>query len=240
MDSLYYEDLDYRKESLEGPQPQTFEWIFDGSGELFLPTQYMDDHVKWPSFPDWLESSDSSSLYCIVGKAGSGKSTLMAWISRDQVTQTMTHLRRWGGTRPAYVLTHFLFRPSGNSLGRNFEGLLRSLLFQALSILPELQNSVTAQYGARNRHTCLPRQPVRNLKEMLRYVLHRASQCVFCIFIDGVDELQDDGDSKVDYDDLIEYLVTLQRPEHIKLCLSSRPVVKKISRSPYAIDSPAD
>lgn len=157
MDSLYYEDLDYRKESLEGPQPQTFEWIFDGSGEMSLTTQYMDGyrldadvHVKWPSFPDWLESSDSSSLYCIIGKAGSGKSTLMAWISRDQVTQTTTHLHRWGGTRPAFVLTHFLFRPSGHSLGRNFEGLLRSLLFQALSILPELQNSVTAQYGARN------------------------------------------------------------------------------------------
>jgi hypothetical protein len=34
MNSLYYDGFDYRKESLEGPQPQTFEWIFDVVGEL--------------------------------------------------------------------------------------------------------------------------------------------------------------------------------------------------------------
>jgi len=85
MNSLFYEGFDYRKESLEGPRPQTFEWIFSMSGESTLPEIDVykrrpeeERHTSWPSFPRWLESLDSSSQYCLLGKAGSGKSTLMA------------------------------------------------------------------------------------------------------------------------------------------------------------------
>jgi hypothetical protein len=39
MDSLYYDGFDYRKESLDGPQPQTFEWIFDAAEELVIPKE---------------------------------------------------------------------------------------------------------------------------------------------------------------------------------------------------------
>jgi hypothetical protein len=84
MDSLYYDGFDYRKESLDGPQPQTFEWIFNVAGELVPQKEDAHDwrteeerRLVWPSFPHWMESSDSRSQYCILGKAGSGKSTLM-------------------------------------------------------------------------------------------------------------------------------------------------------------------
>jgi hypothetical protein len=39
MNSLYYDGFDYRKESLDGPQPQTFEWIFDAAEELVIPKE---------------------------------------------------------------------------------------------------------------------------------------------------------------------------------------------------------
>jgi hypothetical protein len=236
MDSLYYDGFDYRKESLDGPQPQTFEWIFDAAEELVIPKEDSYDwptekqrHLVWPSFPRWLESADSSSQYCILGKAGSGKSTLMAWISRDQQEQTVSHLRKWADSRPVHVVTHFLFRPSVNALGRNLEGLLRSLLFQVLSAAPDVQTSVFDGHGAQNHGPPTTRWPIRALKQMLKRALHSAQQHVFCIFIDGVDEFQNEGDAKDSLDSLIDYLLELQQPEHIKLCFSSRPTVRKLS-----------
>jgi hypothetical protein len=236
MDSLYYDGFDYRKESLEVPQPQTFEWIFDVAGELVLPEydEYSwrpreERRLVWPSFPRWLESSDSSKQYCILGKAGSGKSTLMAWISRDQQEQTASHLRTWAGSRPVHVVTHFLFRPSADALGRNLEGLLRSLLFQVLSLAPNLHTSVFDGHKAQNHGRSTTRWPIRALKAMLKSVLYSTQQHVFCIFIDGVDEYQSEGHANDDSNSLIDYLLELQQPEHIKLCLSSRPTVSKLS-----------
>jgi hypothetical protein len=238
MDSLYYDGFDYRKESLDGPLPQTFEWIFDVAGEFVLPEQVMyrygwrteeERRLVWPSFPHWLESSDSSSQYCVLGKAGSGKSTLMAWISRDLQEQTVDHLHKWAGSRPVHIVTHFFFRPSADTLGRNFEGLLRSLLFQVLSVAPDLQTSVLNNHEAHNHGGSTTKWPVRALKLMLKRALHSAQQQFFCIFIDGVDEYQNEGDAKDGSNSLIDYLLELQQPEHIKLCLSSRPTVRKLN-----------
>jgi hypothetical protein len=236
MNRLYYDGFDYRKESLEGPNPQTFEWIFDAAGKLILPEENAYDwrtreerRAVWPSFPHWLENSDSSSQYCILGNAGSGKSTLMAWISRDQQGQTVSHLRKWAGSRPVYVVTHFLFRPSVNALGRNLEGLLRSLLFQILSILPELPTSMFDGRGPQSRNSRAIKWPTRVLKEMLKYALHSNQQRVFCIFIDGLDEFQNDGYPEDNFNGLIDYLLELQQPAHVKLCFSSRPTVRKLS-----------
>jgi hypothetical protein len=241
MDSLYYDGYDYRKESLDGPQPQTFKWIFTMVSEMTLPEEVTDMYgwrpreerrLVWPSFPHWLESSDNDSQYCIMGKAGSGKSTLMAWISRDQQEQTVSHLRKWAGSRPVHILTHFLFRPSADALGRDFEGLLRSLLFQVLSVVPTLQTSVFDGHAVRNYGGGVTKWSVRVLKEMLKHALHSTQQRVFCIFIDGVDEFQNDGYAKNDFDGLMNYLLDLQQPGHIKLCVSSRPTVKKLTNLP--------
>jgi hypothetical protein len=153
----------------------------------------------------------------------------MAWISRDQQEQTVSHLRTWAGSRPVHVVTHFLFRPSADALGRNLEGLLRSLLFQVLSLAPNLQTSVFDGHKAPNYGRSTTRWPIRALKAMLKSVLHSTQQHVFCIFIDGVDEYQSEGHANDDSNSLIDYLTELQQPEHIKLCLSSRPTVSKLS-----------
>lgn len=80
LDSLYFEGYNHRKESLEGPKTGTFGWIYEACGCMPGPKEnhYTAHEIHWPSFSQWLEDSSSDQQYCLMGKAGSGKPTLMA------------------------------------------------------------------------------------------------------------------------------------------------------------------
>ena len=65
LDSLYFNTLDARQESLHDAYKNTFDWIFDSRPDAVRP---------WSNFVEWLQSGEA--LYWINGKAGSGKSTV--------------------------------------------------------------------------------------------------------------------------------------------------------------------
>ena len=98
---------------------------------------------RWDSFPDWLESSQHS-LYWIRGKAGAGKSTLMAYIIRD--ARTRKHLVEWvSPDNQLHILSHFFWKP-GTPYERSVNGLLRSLLYQILMAVPAVADAVLAEF----------------------------------------------------------------------------------------------
>jgi len=87
--SLHYRERKYRGLAISSPYDKTFQWMFD-----------KDPRHKNGGFPRWLASS--SNLFWITGKAGSGKSTLMKYISDfksggEGVFQCQEYLREWSG-----------------------------------------------------------------------------------------------------------------------------------------------
>ena len=227
LNSLFFDDFERREKDLSGPSPKTFEWIFDREGRS---TSYQFDKIEWPSFPQWLENADSSQQYWLSGKAGSGKSTLMAHIIRQDMALARTegHLKKWHGGKPLHILKFFLFRP-GRERQAGLESLLRSLLYQLVTRLPLMQEILMAKFLYPSHGARIPTWPVETLKSMLSSALDAADDCCSLIFIDGVDEFKDFQHVRGrDFHaiDLVEFLFEIQKPAHVKLCISSRPELR--------------
>jgi hypothetical protein len=238
VDSLFFPDYERREKSLSGPSPKTFEWIFSRDGVADLKSR---GQVKWPSFPQWLENTDSSQQYWLSGKAGCGKSTLMAHIIRDDMTLSRTkgHLEKWHGGKTLHILKFFLFRP-GRELQAGLESLLRSLLYQLVTSIPIMQEILMANCLPPDCGIRIPTWPVETLKSMLSSALQAADDCCFLIFIDGADEFEDFQHLRgrtVDATDLVDFLFDVQQPKHIKLCISSRPELRITSVHPSFLEA---
>ena len=72
LDALQYDGMEDRAGTVAEAHECTFRWIFDDGVEQERP---------WADLREWLESDHQ--LYWITGKAGSGKSTLMKFISQS-------------------------------------------------------------------------------------------------------------------------------------------------------------
>ncbi len=215
IDSLYFPEILSRQERIADAHTQTFEWIFDGSGNKVF---------SWDSFVDWLEQGEG--IYWINGKAGSGKSTLMSHIVQNQRTNDC--LKTWSETearsRELCVLK-FFFWSAGSQMQKSTLGLLRSLTYQIVKIYPELtsllaESKLTSNSrGIRYDSDQPPVWTERRLADTLQRVLRdKKSTSCFCFFIDGLDEFT--GDQK----ELIGLIQNLATSSDVKLCVSSRPL----------------
>ncbi|KAI8172104.1 hypothetical protein K4K54_009517 [Colletotrichum sp. SAR 10_86] len=164
--SISYAGMDNRRTRIVHAHKKTLRWIFDAPPETTR---------KWSDFKEWLGSD--SQLYWVTGKAGSGKSTLMKFISQSQgleedgvrqddtlklattETQNSQYLLKWAGSRPL-IMASFYFWASGTSIEASPRGLYMSLLYQ---ILP--------------------------LRGMIIQTIKEAQKVYkICLFVDGLDE----------------------------------------------------
>ena len=203
LDSLWFSSMNWRVESVKSSHEKTFCWALDPFAETKLET--------------WLRTQ--SGIYWVMGKAGSGKSTLMKYLI--QHPRTAGALQEWAGTN-ILVTASFFFWNAGTAMQKSQEGLYRSLLYEILRQRPELIPI-----------TCAPRilntwKLGREMEPWTRQELWQAigvlgqqrespSTIRFCFFIDGLDEY--DGDP----DDIIEILEKLRSWPDLKICVSSRP-----------------
>lgn len=65
-------------------------------------------------FVNWLE--EGHGIYWINGKAGSGKSTLMRFLTQEEYERTMESLKKWSGTKNVISLS-FFFWSAGHITG---------------------------------------------------------------------------------------------------------------------------
>jgi hypothetical protein len=124
-ESLRYEKLDERYETVTEAHQKTFGWI--------LKPRQNDDGVIWSDFVQWLREGDD--LFWITGKPGSGKTTLMKFIYENPATEE--HLRVWSKDTPLSI-AGFFFWWAGTEKQRSQEGLLRTLLYSLLRQMPIL------------------------------------------------------------------------------------------------------
>jgi hypothetical protein len=167
--------------------------------------------LTWANFVDWLKSSDS--LFCIRGKPGSGKSTLVKFIVDNKNTkQLLSH----EGSE-AIVLSHFFWK-IGSSPQNSIKGLLCSFTYQVLGNDREMLKQILDRFRHLSSHSHYHDWSTEELKALLYFILENA-KCHTCIFIDGLDEIcNTDGLSK-----LTRSIEELLQFTNVKICVASRP-----------------
>lgn len=111
LQSLYFDTMESRHDTIKEEDKRTFEWIFRDTSEDVAS-------LPWSNFVEWLRSG--SGIYWLNGKAGSGKSTLMKFIVDHP--QTKTHLAECSREAPVEA-PRFFFWNSGNPEQQSQEGL---------------------------------------------------------------------------------------------------------------------
>lgn len=169
------------------------------------------------------------------GKPGSGKSTLMKYITSEfrKFCGSQAALR-YLGSGADLVTCSFFFWALGSPMQKNYVGFLRSLLYQIAEQREDLIPIMMGQETISEAITSQPREPVRiyawtkeRLEDALRRFLSgKPSSISVCLFIDGLDEFAGDEDL------LMGTARLLSQTPRTHVCVSSRP--EQIFRQGFA------
>ncbi|KAI0868976.1 hypothetical protein GGS24DRAFT_182436 [Hypoxylon argillaceum] len=238
LQSLWFAEIDQRRNEIKEPAPHTLDWLFGSpsnpdsdsdldsdSGSDYLGSDYLDsdyldsDSIRdeaWSNFGQWLH--EDASTYWISGKAGSGKSTLMAYIVDDE--RTRKGLNTWSSGHKLEVLSFFFWR-AGSPLQNSVLGLLRSLLYRLCVLQPIIADRISENLSS---FVGIPTWTEKSLLSTLIEALRSTKGIRLCLFIDGLDEY------KGPYDDLVDCIEKLQSTGNMKACVSSRPELEFSNR----------
>ncbi|KAL4928882.1 uncharacterized protein BDV17DRAFT_263032 [Aspergillus undulatus] len=191
IESLTFKAMTKRHSQIDNAHFNTLDWVLDKSTT---------------TLSRWLE--EEGGIYWVTGLAGSGKSTLMKYISDHD--RTKIALKLWAGEERLFVAS-FYFWNVGVDMQKSQLGLLQSILYQILRFDPSLVSQVCPN------HQGSEPWDITELKNAFADLASAASSARFCFFIDGLDEY--DGSEW----EIIKVLKTLAQSKNVKICASSRP-----------------
>ncbi|RSL66977.1 hypothetical protein CEP54_003444 [Fusarium duplospermum] len=206
-----YEHRPARHEGISSAHETTFEWIFDRSKQ----------DTKQSHLLNWLYRGHG--IFWVSGKPGSGKSTLMKYITEHPCTKAA--LRQWATAagKELNMATHY-FWYAGSDIQRSQEGLLRSLLCDIFQQAPELIPIACPERWNKsddfspNEEVDTDPWALAELQEAIDEIANQPELKVdFCFFIDGLDEFSGQ------HLHICKSLLKLSASGNIKLCLASRP-----------------
>ncbi|KAF1973951.1 hypothetical protein BU23DRAFT_505699 [Bimuria novae-zelandiae CBS 107.79] len=213
FNNLHFAEQDDRLYSISKPNEESFQWIWNSQQQ------------GRTSFPEWLGDTTGRNVFWLTGKPGSGKSTLMKYLFRNE--ELFPYLERWSGLSPG-ILTGFFLWNCGTDLQKTTIGLLRTLLYEALQDMifgpldedPRIVQRIFAErwkqftsYGGGTHSFNLS-----ELRTAFDLLLSDTSK-KFLLMIDGLDELDDDPTNA------LTVLISASNRENVKVCISSRPSV---------------
>ena len=119
LSSLYSTDMTARERAIDSPCSHTFGWIFDERvtererhdgrltffDEKVRESKHYDDKEIRNLMSRWLEHENG--LFFIVGKAGSGRSTLMRFLAGHEKTRLLLHSWAHQHDRTLAVCAHY-------------------------------------------------------------------------------------------------------------------------------------
>ncbi|KAG4439196.1 hypothetical protein IFR05_005317 [Cadophora sp. M221] len=171
-------------------------------------------------FLSWLVSG--SGIFYLSGKAGSGKSTMMKFVTRQKRTAEV--LKTWAAGKQL-VFASFFFWSSGLSMQRSIEGLYRGLLWETLKACPELMPTVFPRMWNHSLDHLVASMSdmelsIGELEQALLNLTNATCELSgyrVCFFIDGLDEFEGD------HWKLAKILKQWASSPGVKICVSSRP-----------------
>jgi hypothetical protein len=214
LESLHFTQIRDRKLQIgaRSAHPNTFTWIFEKNPE--------GEH-QGQNFAEWLQAEESSSsIFWVAGRPGTGKSTLMHFLSL--APETKDGLRYWAKDKPLLQGASF-FWLSGTALQKSLSGLLRSLLYDLLNQdLKLVEKIAPIRWRAQllGIEKVAPWSNGDMLEALHDLVTATATTHRIFILVDGLDEF--DG-SFQEQTELVTLLKTLADRPNIKVCVASRP-----------------
>ena len=167
MEALWFHAADARYSMIKSAHTRTCRWM-----------------LQRPEYQDWLDTDKSLNhhgLLWIKGKPGSGKSTLMKFIVAN--AQKM---------KGEVAIIYFFFNARGEDLEKSTLGMYRSLLYQILKALPDLQ-TILKTFESRFRQdevSCTLH--IEELKSIFILAIQNLKQYRLICFIDALDECEED------------------------------------------------
>ncbi|KAH8810758.1 hypothetical protein F5884DRAFT_780304 [Xylogone sp. PMI_703] len=219
VDSLKFEKIEAREETIADVYHTTCQWIFQDH-----PTE-VEGTSLWSSYPTWLRT-DSGQIYWITGKPGSGKSTLMKFITRHSLSKK--DLQIWAGDCKLILASFYSWSPSSYSMQKSCEGLMRTLLYQALTLNLDLVPQVIPRRWALVNMLCnadaaqaAPEWGWEEIRESFFSVLSECGKSIrLALFIDGLDEFESSPTQ------ILDLITEIKSYQGIKLCVASRPWIE--------------
>lgn len=217
LENLAFKDMHDREKNVAKSHGKTFEWIFGADGRQGkVENEFRHD------FSAWLETNNYGPIFWMTGKPGSGKSTLMKYLYEHPATHALS--RKWAGALPLSTAGFFSWA-SGSKEQRSKSGLLRSLLYQFLSVNPHLIPRTFPNLWTKIRTMTSKERialhlelDIDELLEAFQLFMGAAlSEMKICIFIDGLDEFEED------HQELTNFFKKYSLDGSVKICLSSRP-----------------
>lgn len=211
---LYFESISGREAAVSKTFESTYNWIFQRQ------PRSIKGRSLWDSLPIWLES-DSYTPYWITGKPGSGKSTIMKFIAQHH--SLALQLSPWAQNMPVLVTSYYAWN-AGYSMQKTWEGLKKTVLFQALdqnpALIPKLAPRRWALVKIFHDPYDFPPWQSREIDESFSALLAECGKTLkIILFIDGLDEFD------VPPSELVTEIRTLTSNCHggLKCCVASRP-----------------
>ncbi|KAK7697605.1 hypothetical protein SLS64_013344 [Diaporthe eres] len=225
---LYFDDMYSRADSITDATDGTFDWLFPDKSEssnattiaqtssrnshgTFIPTWEVEERQKCQENAAKVSSffEDGGGVFFLRGKPGSGKSTLMKYLTEGRGQQKMHRkLQKWAGQKRL----------------RSLEGFYRTFFFELLCQCPHLAELLFPQDP-----TCeVPDEWFRSsfrLKTLqeawVRLISIRDHKTLgICAFIDGLDELEGNSRARLDF---AQTLRDWAQSDDIKIICSGRP-----------------
>jgi ankyrin repeat protein len=199
LDSLWFTQLDTRRLTIKNAHRKTCQWFLQQS-----------EYLNW--FSSEKLSNDHGFLW-IKGHPGTGKSTLMKFL--------LANARKTTKGKGTTILS-FFFNARGEELEKTTVGTYRSLLFQLLQQIPELQSIFDSD--TISPWMCTPQfqWSVEVLKELFELAIRSLGQHSVICFIDAIDECNENHvQDMVSYFEDLDNLVVSENID-FRICLSSR------------------
>jgi energy-coupling factor transporter ATP-binding protein EcfA2 len=213
LDSLHFQQLRDRELQIDtrAAYPETFAWIFKKGP---------DTDSQGSNFVRWITAEQASkNVFWVAGRPGSGKSTLMHFLSGAPETKQAIAL--WA-QMPLLQASNF-FWLAGTPLRKSLEGLLRTLLFDLLGQARSLISQIAPYRWRAYERGFSGIEPWSNMEltAALRDLV-KATASIHRIFllVDGLDEFEG---SSVEQTELVNLLKSLADCDNVKACVSSRP-----------------